>query len=162
MAKKKSNEATPALVVLQMAGAHVVVHTYQHDPRSQSYGNEAAEQLGLDSNRVFKTLIVDADGSLAVGIVPVAGLLDLKAIAAALGAKKATMADQQAAQRSTGYVVGGISPFGQKRKLPTVLDSAALKFETVFVSGGRRGLDLEVKPVDLVQLTDAVVAKIKR
>ena len=162
MAKKKRNEATPALAALQKAGAQVIVHEYAHDPRAQSYGNEAAERLGLAAARVFKTLIVQADGSLAVGVVPVAGLLDLKAMAAALGAKKAVLADLVAAQRSTGYVVGGISPFGQKRKLATVVDAAALEFETVFVSGGRRGLDLEVKPADLVRLTEAIVAKIRR
>ena len=129
------------------------LHPYDHDPRAESFGLEAAEALGVPPERVFKTLLAEADGVLVVGIVPVTGQLDLKALARAVGATKATMADPVAAERSTGYVVGGISPVGQKRALSTVLDDSALGHETVFVSGGRRGLDLELTPADLVRAT---------
>ena len=140
----------------------VTAHAYEHDPRAQSYGQEAADVLGLDPARVFKTLMIDLDGELAVAVVPVSGSLDLKRAAAALGAKKAQMADAAAAQRATGYVLGGISPFGQKRAHRTVVDESALEHPTVFVSGGRRGLDLEVSPADLVAQTNAVTAAIGR
>lgn len=140
----------------------MTAHAYEHDPRAQSYGQEAADVLGLDPARVFKTLMIDLDGELAVAVVPVSGSLDLKRAAAALGAKKAQMADAAAAQRATGYVLGGISPFGQKRAHRTVVDESALEHETVFVSGGRRGLDLEVAPADLVAQTGAVTASIGR
>ena len=162
MAKKKGPEGTPALVALHRAGVEVTAHAYEHDPRTQSYGQEAADVLGLDPARVFKTLMIDLDGELAVAVVPVSGSLDLKRAAAALGAKKAHMADAAAAQRATGYVLGGISPFGQKRAHRTVVDESALQHETVFVSGGRRGLDLEVSPADLVAQTRAVTAAIGR
>lgn len=162
MAKKKGPEGTPALVALHRAGVAVTAHAYEHDPRAQSYGQEAADVLGLDPARVFKTLMIDLDGELAVAVVPVSGSLDLKRAAAALGAKKAQMADAAAAQRTTGYVLGGISPFGQKRAHRTVVDESALEHETVFVSGGRRGLDLEVAPADLVAQTGAVTASIGR
>lgn len=138
------------------------VRSYDHDPDASSYGLEAAELLDLDPRRVYKTLMVEADGRLAVGIVPVSGSLDLKAIAHALGAKKAQMADIARAERATGYVAGGISPLGQKRRHPTVVDSTAPDWETVFVSAGRRGLDVELAPADLVRLTGAVVADIGR
>lgn len=137
-----------------------MLHPYTHDPAAPSYGTEAAQALGVDPARVFKTLMVDVEGRLAVGIVPVSGTLDLKAIAAALGAKKAAMADPAAAQRRTGYVLGGISPLGQRLPSPTVLDSSALALATVLVSGGRRGLDIELAPADLVRLTSAVTAAI--
>ena len=138
------------------------LHPYEHDPRAESFGLEAAEALGVPPERVFKTLLAEAGGRLVVGIVPVTGQLDLKALARAVGAPKATMADPVAAERSTGYVVGGISPVGQKRALATVLDDSALDHETVFVSGGRRGLDLELTPADLVRATSATTAPIRR
>lgn len=165
VAKKKAKagpDATPALVALHAAGIEVTAHAYTHDPRAESYGLEAAAALGLDPARVFKTLMIEVDGSLAVAVVPVAGSLDLKHAAAALGGKRAAMADPAAAQRATGYVLGGISPFGQKRAHPTVVDETALAHATVYVSGGRRGLDLEVRPGDLVAQTRAVTAPIAR
>lgn len=137
-----------------------MLHPYSHDPAAGSYGAEAADVLGVDPARVFKTLMVEVEGRLAVGIVPVSGTLDLKAFAAAMGAKKAAMADPAAAQRRTGYVLGGISPLGQRQPSPTVLDSSALDLDTIFVSGGRRGLDIELAPADLVRLTGAVTAPI--
>jgi Cys-tRNA(Pro)/Cys-tRNA(Cys) deacylase len=149
-------------VALARAKVPFTAHPYAHDPAAASYGLEAAEALGLDPARVFKTLFVAVDGRLVVGVVPVAGRLDLKAVAAAAGGKKATMADPAEAERATGYVVGGISPFGQKRAHPTVVDASALTHPTVFVSGGKRGLDLEVAPADLVALTRATVAPIAR
>ncbi len=138
------------------------MHSYVHDPAASSYGLEAAAALGIDPARVFKTLLVEADGTLGVGIVPVDGQLDLKAMAAALGAKKATMADPAVAQRVTGYVVGGISPIGQKKALPTVLDASATAYPTILVSGGRRGLDVELSPGDLLALTRGRLASIAR
>ena len=148
------------MVALERAGVAHTVHPYDHDPRAESYGLEAAALLGVDPARVFKTLLADADGRLVVGIVPVAGRLDLKALARAVGARRATLADPAVAERATGYVVGGISPLGQKRLHPTVLDSSALDHETVLVSGGRRGLDVELAPADLVTLTSATTAPI--
>lgn len=159
---KRTSTGTPATVALNRAGVAFTTHTYEHDPAATSYGLEAAEVLGLDPDRVFKTLFADVDGRLVVGIVPVSRQLDLKALAAAAGGKKATMADAAAAERATGYVVGGISPLGQKRAHPTVLDESALDFETVYVSGGRRGLDLGLAPGDLVRLTEATTAAIAR
>jgi Cys-tRNA(Pro)/Cys-tRNA(Cys) deacylase len=159
---KRTSTGTPATVALTRAGVAFTTHTYEHDPAATSYGLEAAEVLGLDPDRVFKTLFADVDGRLVVGIVPVSRQLDLKALAAAAGGKRATMADAAAAERATGYVVGGISPLGQKRAHPTVLDESALGFETVYVSGGRRGLDLGLAPGDLVRLTEATTAAIGR
>jgi Cys-tRNA(Pro)/Cys-tRNA(Cys) deacylase len=153
---------TPATTLLTRLGVPFTAHPYAHDPRAESYGLEAAEALGVDPDRVFKTLMVDVDGELCVGIVPVSGSLDLKAVAAALGGKKAQMADKAAAQRATGYVLGGISPVGQKKAHRTVLDETAELHETVFVSGGRRGLDIELAPDDLVKVTSAVVADVAR
>ncbi|WP_347354092.1 Cys-tRNA(Pro) deacylase [Intrasporangium sp.] len=153
---------TQATLALDRAGVPYTRHTYQHDPAADGFGLEAARLLGLPPERVFKTLLVDTGGGLAVGIVPVDGRLDLKAIAGALGAKSATMAAPAAAERSTGYVVGGISPVGQKRALPTVLDRSAEQFPTIFVSGGRRGFDVELAPLDLVRVTGAVTAPIGR
>lgn len=157
---RKDSHGTPATVALAAAGVPFVLHPYEHDPGAASYGAEAAEVLGVDPARVFKTLMVDVEGRLAVGIVPVSGTLDLKALAAALGAKKASMADPAAAQRRTGYVLGGISPLGQRLPSPTVLDSSALAFDNVLVSGGKRGLDIEVAPADLARLTNAITAAI--
>lgn len=154
---------TPALVALAAADVPHTAHPYEHDPASTlGYGLEAAEVLGVEPERVFKTLMTTVDGTLTVAVVPVTGKLDLKALAHAAGGKKAAMADPAAAERATGYVVGGISPLGQKTAHPTVLDETIWLFDTVFVSGGRRGLDVELAPDDLVRLTDAVVADIAR
>jgi Cys-tRNA(Pro)/Cys-tRNA(Cys) deacylase len=135
-------------------------HEYSHDPNSTSFGLEAAEKLGVDPNRVFKTLIANVDESFAVAIVPVNQQVSLKSLARTLGAKRAVMADPAAAARLTGYVVGGISPLGQKRLLSTVIDQSANEFETILVSGGRRGFDIELSPQDLAQLLSAVFAEI--
>ncbi|HEU4810891.1 MAG TPA: Cys-tRNA(Pro) deacylase [Nocardioides sp.] len=162
MAKKKPAGATPATVALARAGIEFTLHEYEHDPRAASYGLEAAEALGLDPARVFKTLMATVDGTLAVAIVPVSGQLDLKALARAVGGSRAAMADRAEAERVTGYVAGGISPVGQKKLLPTVLDSSALDHPTVFVSAGRRGLDLEIAPADLVRITGAITDRVGR
>jgi Cys-tRNA(Pro)/Cys-tRNA(Cys) deacylase len=163
MAKReRGTGGTPATVALTAAGVKFVAHPYDHDPSASSYGLEAAAKLDVEPGRVFKTLVVAVDGALTVGIVPVSGSLDLKAIAAAVGGKKAAMADVGLVERTTGYVVGGVSPLGQRKALPTVLDDSALEHATILVSGGRRGLDLELDPVDLVQLTRAKTAPIGR
>jgi Cys-tRNA(Pro)/Cys-tRNA(Cys) deacylase len=138
------------------------LHPYEHDPARTSYGLEAAEVLGVDPARVFKTLLAEADGRLVVAVVPVAGRLDLKALARAVGARKAALAEPAAAQRATGYVVGGISPVGQRTAHPTVVDSSALEHPTVLVSAGRRGLDVEVSPADLIALTGATTCAVAR
>jgi Cys-tRNA(Pro)/Cys-tRNA(Cys) deacylase len=156
-------KGTRATVAAEKAGIAFTTHEYAHDPSSRDYGDEAVARLGVDSARVFKTLVAAlSDGRHAVAIVPVATTLDLKAFAAALGTKQAAMAEPATAQRLTGYVLGGISPLGQKRALPTVLDASAPPFDTVFVSAGRRGLEIELSPTDLIALTDAVVAPIGR
>jgi Cys-tRNA(Pro)/Cys-tRNA(Cys) deacylase len=152
-----AGRGTPATVAAERAGISFTVHEYAHDPKAPSYGLEAAEQLGVDPARVFKTLVADVDGTLTVAIVPVAAQLDLKALG-----KRAALADTRVAERTTGYVAGGISPLGQRRRLPTVLDDSALAFETIHVSAGRRGLELELAPNDLVALTGARVAPIAR
>jgi Cys-tRNA(Pro)/Cys-tRNA(Cys) deacylase len=163
MAKKKqAGGGTPATLALTSSGIAFELHHYEHDPRAASYGLEAAEALGVEPARVFKTLLANLDGALVVGIVPVAGQLDLKALARALGGSKATMAEVGAAERATGYVAGGISPVGQKKRHRTVLDESAGEQETIFVSGGRRGLDLEISPADLVAITEAITAQIGR
>jgi Cys-tRNA(Pro)/Cys-tRNA(Cys) deacylase len=149
-------------VALTRAGVAFTEHRYRHDPAAPSYGVEAAAQLGLPPDQVFKTLLTRVDGRLVVAVVPVSGQLDLKAVAAAVDGRRATMADPADAERATGYVVGGISPVGQRRALPTVVDDTALGFGTVYVSGGRRGLDLGLAPADLVRVTGAVVAAIGR
>jgi Cys-tRNA(Pro)/Cys-tRNA(Cys) deacylase len=159
---KKQAGGTPATVALTRAGVEHTVHTYDHDPAAASYGGEAAEAMGVDPGRVFKTLFTSVDGRLVVGVVPVSGQLDLKAVAAATGGKKAVMADPADAERATGYVVGGISPLGQKRAHPTVVDASALDHPTVFVSGGRRGMEIELSPAALVAATHATVATIRR
>lgn len=154
---------TPALVALTRAGTPHTVHTYDHDPSTTAgYGLEAATALGLDPDQVFKTLMAEVDGMLTVAVVPVTTRLDLKALANAVGGKRATMAEQATAERATGYVVGGISPLGQKTPHPTVIDETAELFDTVYVSGGRRGLDIGLAPSDLIALTAAVVADIAR
>jgi Cys-tRNA(Pro)/Cys-tRNA(Cys) deacylase len=149
-------------VALDRAGIAYAVRPYEHDPASQSYGLEAAQALGVEPARVFKTLLVLTDKGLGVGIVPVDTTLDLKAVASALGRKRATMADPREAERTTGYVVGGISPVGQKKALPTVLDGSALDHATILVSGGKRGLDLELAPLDLLRVSDGTTAVIAR
>lgn len=153
---------TPATVALTRAQIAYAVRAYEHDPAAESFGLEAAEALGVEPARVFKTLLVETGTGLAVGIVPVDRTLDLKAIASALGVKKVAMADPVAAERSSGYVVGGISPIGQKRALPTVVDDTAFGHDTILVSGGRRGLDLELSPDDLARVTGATRAGISR
>ncbi|HET7326437.1 MAG TPA: Cys-tRNA(Pro) deacylase [Nocardioidaceae bacterium] len=154
---------TPATTALQRRGVAFTPHTYEHDPSTASFGLEAAQALGVDPARVFKTLVVALDsGALAVAVVPVSSSLDLKAVAGALGAKKATMADPGAAERSTGYVRGGISPLGQRKRLPTVIDESAFAHATLLVSGGRRGFDIELASDDLAALTGAVRAAISR
>lgn len=153
---------TPATLALARAGVAFTAHPYAHDPSADSFGLEAAAALGVEPERVFKTLLADAAGVLVVGIVPVTSRLDLKALAAAVGAKRATMADPVVAERRTGYVVGGISPIGQKLAHPTVLDETAELYDTIYVSGGRRGFDIELTPGDLVRMTEAIVADIAR
>jgi Cys-tRNA(Pro)/Cys-tRNA(Cys) deacylase len=159
---KQGGQGTPATVALTKAGMTFTTHAYEHDPAAKSYGLEAAEALGLQPEQVFKTLLVEVDGKLSVGVVPVDKQLDLKAVAAALNGKKAAMADPAAAERITGYVVGGISPIGQKRLLPTVVDETATAHDTVYVSGGRRGLDIGLSPADLITVTSARTAPIAR
>lgn len=154
---------TPAVEAAKAAGVPYEVVQYEHDASAESYGLEAAEVLGVAPERVFKTLVAKLDGrALVVGIVPVAQRLDLKALASAAGGRKAEMADPTEAQRVTGYVVGGISPLGQKRRLVTVLDESATNHETIYVSAGRRGLEIVLAPADLVRLTDARVSEIAR
>jgi Cys-tRNA(Pro)/Cys-tRNA(Cys) deacylase len=162
VAKRRQSGGTPATVALTSAGVAFTLHEYAHDPRAESYGLEAAQALGVAPERVFKTLLADVDGHLTVAVVPVSGQLDLKALARAVGGSKAAMADVALAQRSTGYVVGGISPVGQKRRLPAVVDESALTQPTVYVSAGRRGLDLELAPADLVRITEAITGRIGR
>ncbi|MFI2610063.1 Cys-tRNA(Pro) deacylase [Kitasatospora sp. NPDC018619] len=164
MARKtrKGGQGTPATVALEAAAVPFTVHAYDHDPAAASYGGEAAEALGIAPERVFKTLVAEVDGALTVGVVPVCGRLDLKALAAAVGGKRAAMADPAAAERSSGYVLGGISPLGQRRPLRTVVDASALGHPTVYVSAGRRGLEVELAPADLVALTGATTAPIAR
>ncbi|WP_144857141.1 Cys-tRNA(Pro) deacylase [Marihabitans asiaticum] len=164
--KKPPPGGTPAVRLLEASGTPFVIRAYEHHPAAPSFGAEAAEALGVDPARVLKTLLAQtdlpADRGLVVAVVPVAGQLDLKALAAAVGAKRASMADPGLAERTTGYVVGGISPLGQKRPLRTVVDESALTHESVLVSGGRRGLDVELAPADLVALTSASVSAVKR
>ncbi|MFE1945965.1 Cys-tRNA(Pro) deacylase [Streptomyces massasporeus] len=160
--KKHQPGGTPATVALTAAGATYTVHSYDHDPAHPSYGEEAAEAMGVSPDRVFKTLVADVDGALTVAVVPVAGQLDLKALAAAVGGKRAAMADPALAERTTGYVRGGISPLGQRKKLPTVLDESAASHPTICVSAGRRGLEVELAPEDLAKLTEAVLAPVAR
>ncbi|AMK29784.1 Cys-tRNA(Pro) deacylase [Pseudomonas mosselii] len=154
---------TPALDLLKKARAEHRVHSYEHDPKSASYGLEAAEKLGLDPLRVFKTLLASSEkGELLVAVVPVVGTLDLKALAHAAGVKKCEMADPQAAQRATGYLVGGISPLGQKKRLRTFIDQSAQQHETIHVSAGRRGLEVELTAAVLATYTQAQFAEIGR
>lgn len=164
MGKKKHAASTPATAALDAAGISYVAHSYTHSDAAESYGGEAAEQLGVPGARVFKTLMVAAGAAaaqdLAVAVVPVDSMLDLKAVGAALGTKKVQMADKAAAQRRSGYVLGGISPFGQRQHSSTVIDQSALEFDTVFISGGRRGFSLEIAPRDAARATGAIWAPI--
>ena len=164
MAKKTadSGPSTPATVALTRAKIAFTPHAYAHDEGTTDFGAEAARALGVEPARVFKTLMVQTDQGLGIGIVPVDGLLDLRAVAAALGGKKATMADPGLAEKKSGYVVGGISPIGQRMPLPTVLDDSALAHATIFVSGGRRGFDIELSPADLLRATNGRAAPIRR
>lgn len=155
-----AGQGTPATALLAKQKITHQVHVYQHDPRSRSYGEEAAEALGIPPARCFKTLVADVDGALVVAVVPVSGSLDLKALATAVGGKRGALADPTLAERTTGYVRGGISPIGQRKRLRTVLDDTATGQPTIFVSGGRRGLQVELAPHDLVRLTGAVLAPI--
>jgi Cys-tRNA(Pro)/Cys-tRNA(Cys) deacylase len=155
-----AGQGTPATVLLRKYEVAHHVHAYPHDPRAESYGAEAAAALGIDPSRCFKTLVAAVDGALAIAVVPVTGSLDLKALAQALDGKRASMADPALAERATGYVRGGISPLGQRKPLPTVVDASASAHETVYVSAGRRGLEIELAPADLVRLTSATVAPI--
>lgn len=153
---------TPATLALTQAGVAFTEHEYVHDPANRNYGAEAADALGLDPEQVFKTLLAEVDGRIVVAIVPVTGQLDLGALAKAVGGKRAAMADPAVAQRRTGYVLGGISPIGQKTPHPTVLDETAELFDAVYVSGGRRGFDLGLAPADLIAITRATVAAIAK
>ena len=153
---------TPATVALTAAGIPFTAHAYDHDAANTNFGIEAATALGVDAGQVFKTLLADVDGALTVAIVPVSGKLDLKALAAAVGGKKAEMADPKVAERKTGYVVGGISPIGQKTRHTTVLDETAELYDTVFVSGGKRGFDIELAPADLLAITGGSIAAIAK
>jgi Cys-tRNA(Pro)/Cys-tRNA(Cys) deacylase len=154
-----AGSGTPATVLLTKNRVAHVLHAYEHGP-GKAYGPEAAEQLGLEPARVFKTLVADVDGALTVAVVPVTASLDLKALAAAVGGKRARMAEVAAAERVTGYVAGGISPLGQRRRLPTVIDVSAQELETMFCSAGRRGLEMELAPEDLRRLANAQFAPI--
>ena len=164
MAAQKHPGGTPATTVLSRLGVEFAVHEFTHAPGDRHYGLVAAEALGIDGARVFKTLLAKVDGSpasgVAVAIVPVSGQLSLKELAQSMGAKRAEMCDPVVAERLTGYVVGGISPFGQKKRLPTAIDESCRLHETIFVSGGKRGLEIEIVPDDLIAVLDAVVARI--
>lgn len=154
---------TPAINLLRKRKIDHSIHEYQHDASSESFGLEAAEKLGIDPERVFKTLVVKLDkGQMAVGIVPVSSMLNMKRMAKACGAKKATMASPVEVERATGYVLGGVSPLGQKKRLKTVIDASAADFDTVFVSAGKRGMDIELKPEDLARLVNAGFAEVRQ
>ncbi|MEV0757028.1 Cys-tRNA(Pro) deacylase [Streptosporangium sp. NPDC050280] len=158
--KNKGGQGTPATVALTQAKVDFTLHPYEHDAGAQTYGEEAADALGVPYERIFKTLVAEVESGLAVAVVPVAGKLDLKAFAAAMKSKRATMAEAAKVERVTGYVVGGISPLGQRKRLPTVVDASALGFATIYFSAGRRGLQIETDPSELVRLTQAVTAPI--
>ena len=152
---------TPAINEAKKQKIQFKIHQYSHNPGHSSYGMEAAESLSINAARVFKTLVLQIDNDkLAVGIVPVAGKLNMKHLAKAAGGKKAAMANADLVQRATGYVLGGVSPLGQKKKLPTVIDASATNHETIFISGGRRGLEIELSPEDLCRLTSGIFAPI--
>lgn len=157
---------TPAIEALKKANIQFTLHEYSHDPQAASYGEEAANCLDVEAQRVFKTLLVSGNSNdnskdLAVSIVPVTHQLDLKAVAKAIKVKKTSMADASAAQKATGYILGGISPLGQKKRLPFTVDSSAIDYETIFISGGKRGLEIEIAPEDLIALCNAKISDIK-
>jgi Cys-tRNA(Pro)/Cys-tRNA(Cys) deacylase len=158
---KKAAAGTPATALLTAQAVEHTLHPYDVSPDAPNYGALVAEALGVAPERVFKTLVAEVDGGLVVGVVPVTGELDLKALAQAAGGKRAVLADRAAAERSSGYVRGGISPLGQRKKLPTVVDDSALGLDLMYVSAGRRGLQVSLRPADLVRLTDAVAATIR-
>ncbi|UTJ07535.1 Cys-tRNA(Pro) deacylase [Arcobacter roscoffensis] len=152
---------TPAINLLKKNKCEFKIHKYDHDPACENYGEEAALKLGLDENQVYKTLLVElSPKELAVAVLPVSKQLSLKEVANAFKAKKAVMANKQEAQKVTGYLLGGISPLGQKKRLKTILDESAKSYDTIFVSGGKRGLDIEVKPQDLIKLLNANYYKV--
>jgi Cys-tRNA(Pro)/Cys-tRNA(Cys) deacylase len=154
---------TPAINILDKQGIEYHLHQYTHDPDCHTYGEEAVTRLGLDPAKVFKTLVAELDGGkLIVSVIPVSKMLDLKTLAKKAGAKKAKMADKKDVERTTGYIVGGVSPIGQKKRLAALIDESARQFGTIFISGGRRGLDIELSPEDLSQLTGASFAVISR
>ncbi len=154
---------TPAINAAKKKKIPYTLHQYSHDPTSDSYGKEAAEKLGIPEERVFKTLVVQLDtGKLAVAVIPVSTTLSMKQLARAAGAKKAAMADKGLVQKTTGYVLGGVSPLGQKKRITTIIDSSAEEFPTIHVSAGRRGLEIELKPADLAVLTEATFAIIRQ
>ncbi|WP_119393932.1 Cys-tRNA(Pro) deacylase [Salinibius halmophilus] len=152
---------TPAVALAKAKKINYFLHQYEHDPKSQSYGLEAAEKLSVEPPRVFKTLVADVDGKLVVAVIPVVSQLSLKALAKAAGGKKAAMADKQKVQRATGYVLGGVSPLGQKQALPLFVDTSAQGFATVYVSAGKRGLEIELAPSDLLQLANGQLAELQ-
>ena len=154
---------TPGILAAKRAKVNYTIHEYDHDPAAESYGGEAAAKMGVAPEQVFKALVVSLDDKeLAVGIVPVTAMLGLKQIARAAGAKKATMADKQLVQKTTGYVLGGVSPLGQKKRLRTFIDSTAHHFPTVFVSAGKRGLEIELTPDDLARLTNGLLVPLQQ
>jgi len=155
-----AGQGTPATALLTRQKVKHRLHPYQVDPETPNYGAVVAQTLGIDPQRVFKTLVTEVDGALTVAVVPVTGDIDLKALAAPAGGKRAGLAERDLAERTTGYVRGGISPLGQRKRLPTIVDASAQTFETIYVSAGRRGLQVELDPADLVRLTGALVAEI--
>ena len=163
MRLSQTRRMTPGIVALKRAGVEFEVHQYSHDPGAESYGREAAEKLGVDPSLVFKTLVIELDSEeAAVAVIPVLGTLDLKSAASALGAKKAKMAEPRLVQRTTGYVLGGVSPVGQRKALRTILDEHAAGLPRIYVSGGKRGLDISLDPKDLLALTRGRVAAVMR
>lgn len=154
---------TPAVNKLKKAKIKYQIHQYEHDPDAKAYGEEAAEKLNIPFDQIFKTLVVSVDNNdVVIAVVPVSRQLDLKKLVKAIGSKKARMADRNDVERATGYILGGVSPIGQKKKLTTMIDTSALNFNTVYVSAGRRGLQIEMSPKDLGSLTDATYAEISR
>ena len=151
---------TPCIKLLKQRKIAYTLHQYTHEKTTLSYGKEAIEKLDIDANRVFKTLVVSVDGALVVAVVPALLMLNMKLLAKAMGRKKATMAETLTVEKTTGYILGGVSPLAQKKKLPTFIDSSASDFETIYVSAGKRGLEVELSPHDLSALTDGIFEKL--